>query len=355
MQMNVMMPTKSKVSRNQTLSVALAAAVMLALAFVACASESVAPTNAPTVAPADTPTAAPSQDEGAEASAADTDPLAEPEPQWRVYTDSEELDIILATPDLAPGVRRFAVVITDNSGVVPLPFVKLTAYQYEGTVDAPGERSEPTETVTSSFQPFPYGGRGIHVATINFTEAGTWGVEARLPRATGDIEFVEVVLPVADHTESVDIGQVPPDAPNRTLADVDDIAELTTGTMHNPTLYQTAIPDALTNGKPTVVVFASPAFCTNAVCGPQVEVLSNLSDQFGAQADYIHVDLFENPQEIQGDLSRARLTPLLDAWGLVSQEWTFVMDASGEITGRFENFAPEPELVDALNSVLGSS
>ena len=272
-----------------------------------------------------------------------------------MYTESEELDIILATPDLAPGSRRFAVVITDNNGVVPLPFVKLTAYRYDGTVDDPGPRSEPTETVTSSFQPFPYGGRGIHVATINFTEAGTWGVEARLPRATGDIEFVEVVMPVADRTESVDIGEVPPGTPNRTLADVDDIAELTTGTMHNPLLYETAIPDAISNGKPTVVVFASPAFCTNAVCGPQVEVLSNLSEQFGTQSDYIHIDLFENPQEIQGDLSRARLTPLLQEWGLVSQEWTFVMDGDGVITGRFENFAPEPELVDALNSVLGAS
>lgn len=328
----------------------IAAILVLAVAWAAVAC------GETTVATITTHTAVPAVEQDAEESvAAAADPLAEPEAHWRVNTQSEELDIILATPDLAPGARRFAVVITDNNGVVPLPFVKLTAYRYQGTVDDPGPRSEPTETVTSSFQPFPYGGRGIHVSTINFTEPGTWGVEARLPRATGDIEFVEVIMPVADKTESVDIGQVPPSVPNRTLEDVDDIAELTTGTMHNPLLYETAIPEAITNGKPTVVVFASPAFCTNAVCGPQVEVLSNLSEQFGAQADYIHVDLFENPQEIQGDLSRARLTPLLEEWGLVSQEWTFVMDGDGVITGRFENYAPEPELVDALNSVLGSS
>ena len=320
----------------------------VACAAVACGETTVATITTTTVVPAV------GQDAEEVASAAE-DPLAEPEAHWRVYTESEELDIILATPDLAPGSRRFAVVITDSNGVVPLPFVKLTAYRYQGTVDDPGPRSEPTETVTSSFQPFPYGGRGIHVSTINFTEPGIWGVEARLPRATGDIEFVEVIMPVADKTESVDIGQLPPSIPNRTLADVDDIAELTTGTMHNPLLYETAIPEAISNGKPTVVVFASPAFCTNAVCGPQVEVLSNLSEQFGTQADYIHVDLFENPQEIQGDLSRARLTPLLDEWGLVSQEWTFVMDGDGVITGRFENYAPEPELVDALNSVLDAS
>ena len=287
--------------------------------------------------------------------AGDNNPLAEPEHEWTVRTESSELDIILATPDLAPGERRFAIVITDSNGVVPLPFVNLTSYLYSGSVDNPGERPEPSEMVGSQFHPFPYGGRGIHVAQFNFTEPGTWGVEARLPRADGSIEYVEVLMPVGETTESVDIGEQPPRSMNRTIANVSDIAELTTGSMRNPDLYQTTVADAMDSGKPTVVVFASPAFCTNAVCGPQVEVLSNISDQFGAQANYIHVDLFENPHEIQGDLTRAILSPLLEEWGLVSQEWSFVLDSEGLITGRFENFAPESELIDSLRDALGAS
>ena len=101
-----------------------------------------------------------------------------------------------------------------------------------------------------------------------------------------------------------------------------------------------------------MVVFASPAFCTNAVCGPQVEVLSNLSATYGDAADFVHVDLFTNPKEIQGDLTRAKKTPLLDEWGLVSQEWTFVMDHEGVVVGRFENFVPQLELEPSLESVL---
>ena len=288
-------------------------------------------------------------------SSASNDPLAEPEHHWAVRTESSELDIILATPDLAPGSRRFAIVITDSNGVVPLPFVKLTSYRYAGTVEDPGEKSEPVETVTSRFHPFPYGGRGIHVAELNFTEPGTWGVEARLPRASGDIEHVEVILPIESETASVDVGEQPPRSRNRTAADVSDLSELTTGSMRNPDLYKTTVADAMDSGMPTVIVFASPAFCTNAVCGPQVEVLSNISDQFGTEANYIHVDLFRNPHEIQGDLSRAVLSPLLEEWGLVSQEWSFVLNRDGVITGRFENFAPESELVDALEAVLRTS
>ena len=325
----------------------IAGAVALA---VGCGADSTAePTTTPAESDAANAAATESQDAG------DGNPLAEPEHEWAVRTESAELDIILATPDLAPGVRRFAIVITDSNGVVPLPFVNLNSYLYSGTVDDPGERPEPSETVGSQFYPFPYGGRGIHVAQFNFTEPGTWGVEARLPRADGSIEYVEVLMPVATATESVDVGEEPPRSMNRTIADVSDIAELTTGSMRNPMLYQTTVADAMDSGKPTVVVFASPAFCTNAVCGPQVEVLSNISDQFGAQANYIHVDLFENPQEIQGDLTRAILSPLLAEWGLVSQEWSFVLDSEGVITGRFENFAPESELVDSLQDALDAS
>lgn len=325
----------------------IAGAVALA---VGCGADSTAePTTTPAESDAANAVATESQDAG------DSNPLAEPEHEWTVRTESAELDIILATPDLAPGVRRFAIVITDSNGVVPLPFVNLTSYLYSGTVDDPGERPEPSETVGSQFYPFPYGGRGIHVAQFNFTEPGTWGVEARLPRADGSIEYVEVLMPVATATESVDVGEEPPRSMNRTIADVSDIAELTTGSMRNPELYQTTVADAMDSGKPTIVVFASPAFCTNAVCGPQVEVLSNISDQFGARANYIHVDLFENPQEIQGDLTRAILSPLLNEWGLVSQEWSFVLDSEGVITGRFENFAPESELVDSLQDALDAS
>ena len=103
-----------------------------------------------------------------------------------------------------------------------------------------------------------------------------------------------------------------------------------------------------------MVVFASPAFCTNAVCGPQVEIASELRETYGEQFDFIHVDLYTNPHEIQGDLSKAQLTPLLDEWGLVSQEWTFIVGSDGVVTHRFENFAPKPELIEALDSVIAT-
>ncbi len=332
----------------------VAALGLLALFAVACSSEEPTATPVPTVAPTQTPvptnTAVPES-----AAVLPSSGLEEPEQEWTTRTESDELRLILATPDLAPGTRRFAMVLTDGSGIVAFPVVQVSSYKYPDGSDAVSGREGPVEMALARYFEFPYGTRGIHVTELTFDEAGMWGVEASVPQPDGSVATIEVLMEVHEETMSVDLGEVPPLADSRTLADVEDVSDLTTGSQRDESLYQVSLGDAIQNGKPTVVVFASPAFCTNAVCGPQVEVLSNLSATYGDAADFVHVDLFTNPKEIQGDLTRAKKTPLLDEWGLVSQEWTFVMDRDGVVVGRFENFVPELELEPSLESVLAAA
>lgn len=330
------------------------ALVLLALFAVACSSEQPTATPIPTVAPTQTPipanTTVPEVAAGLPSSG-----LEEPEQEWTTRTESDELRLILATPDLAPGTRRFAMVLTDGSGIVAFPVVQVVSFKYPDGSDAVSNRGDPVEMALARYFEFPYGTRGIHVTELTFDEPGMWGVEASVPQPDGSVATIEVLMEVHEETMSVDLGEVPPLADSRTLADVEDVSDLTTGSQRDETLYQISLADAIQNGKPTVVVFASPAFCTNAVCGPQVEVLSNLSASYGDAANFVHVDLFTNPKEIQGDLTRAKKTPLLDEWGLVSQEWTFVMDRDGVVVGRFENFVPQLELEPSLESVLAAT
>ena len=62
----------------------------------------------------------------------------------------------------------------------------------------------------------------------------------------------------------------------------------------------------------------------------------------------MHVDLYENPDEIQGDLSRANIASAVREWNLPSNEWTFVIDGAGVITARFEAFATFAEIEQEL-------
>lgn len=271
------------------------------------------------------------------------------QPGWTVISD--EINLELATPDLGVGIQRFGVVLSDGAGLIKFPIVKLTSNHYPNGYD-----SEPNPEISRSglarFYLFPFGTRGIHSTDLEFDRSGLWSVSADIPRPDGTTEHVEVRFPVAEKAQSVTVGQSAPPSESRTLSSVGDIAKLTTGSLRDPNLYEYSIAEALDRDRPLLIVFASPAFCTNAVCGPQVEIASGLRETYGDRIDFVHVDLYSNPHEIQGDLSKAMLTPILDEWGLSSQEWTFIVDSEGIVTHRFENFAPEPELVEALDQAV---
>ena len=120
-----------------------------------------------------------------------------------------------------------------------------------------------------------------------------------------------------------------------------------------------SVAEAVASGKPSVIVFATPAFCTSPTCGPQVDTVSELRAEHPDAANFIHVELYDNPQEIQGDLSRAELVSAADEWGFTqipgwtNESWVFVLDGDGVVRQRFEGFATLSELEAALATVGG--
>jgi hypothetical protein len=272
---------------------------------------------------------------------------------YPVYHDAATgIRTILGTPDLAVGSRRVAFVMSDPAnGVIRASGVAVDSFFYPD--GAGGTREGPIERSAATFYAFPYGSRGIDVARIAFDRAGTWGLDVHVPRPDGTTATVTFTFPVAQHTKALDVGDPAPTSRNRTLADVASAAQLTTSATPNPALYQVSIAGALAAHRPFVVVFTSPAFCTNELCGPEVDVLGELQAQYGDRADFIHVDLYTNPDQIQGDLTRAVRNPILKQWRVPTDEWTFIVGADGRIAARFESFATAAEIRAALLPVLG--
>src|SRR5690606_13139192 len=119
---------------------------------------------------------------------------------------------------------------------------------------------------TFTFRPFPDGGRGIYTATIDFDAAGLWALRVALPATAlptqGDGASVVFPIEVAQETVAPDIGDPAPASVNRTVEDEPDLAELTTASEPDPRLYEATVASALDAGRPFVLTFASPAFCT---------------------------------------------------------------------------------------------
>ncbi|MDP6452641.1 MAG: hypothetical protein QF898_04970 [SAR202 cluster bacterium] len=258
------------------------------------------------------------------------------------------LHAIFATPDLGVGKNRFAFVLVSDKGLIRAPTAAVSSFY----LPEEGAEREEKQTAMALFHPFPYVSRGIYTSRLTFDKPGRWGIEARFLDDDGAVRNVELFFDVAETTSAPALGAPAIRSHSKTLDDVERLTQISTGSMQDPDLYQLTIAEATESGLPTVIVMASPAFCTNAVCGPQVETLQQLKDEFEGQANFIHVDFYDNPEEIQGDLSQATLSPTVLEWNLPSTEWSFVVDRDGIVTGRFESFTPLEELRIALKEVL---
>jgi hypothetical protein len=268
----------------------------------------------------------------------------------KLYDAPSGLTLIWGTPDLGVGPNRLAFTLTGSQGFVTIPVLALRTYFYPAGYG--GTRDGPVQTVDARFHEFPFGTRGSYVTQAALDRAGDWGFEASVPRSDGSLAAIEFRAAVPVRPRAPAIGSPAPRTDSPTLASAGSLARLTTAGEPDPALYQLSISQAIATGRPTVVAFASPAFCTTPLCGPQVEVLTGLRREFGERANFIHVDLYDSPNEIKGDLSRARRSASVKEWGLETDEWTFLIDRTGKIAGRYESFAFDHELRSGLNALI---
>ena len=267
-----------------------------------------------------------------------------PEPQASPVTP------ILATTQLEVGAQRVAFVLEGERSLITEPEVTVQSFR-------PGEE-EAYATATARFHSWPFGTRGSYSTDLTFDQPGNWHLVITTQNPGGPPTRATLALDIQDAIAVAPVGGLPPFLSNRTSAEVDSLAELTSAGSPDPDLYATSVLDAVISGLPSVVVFSSPAFCVSPTCGPQVDVLSQLKDSHRGKANFIHIEIYDNPAEIQGDLSRARYNPLVPAWGLdanpgwSNESWTFLLGRDGRIAARYEAFVPVEELEPALVRLL---
>ena len=256
----------------------------------------------------------------------------------------------LATRVLEVGDQRVAFLLSTQTALVKAPSVTVTISGQDGAV-------EPAE-ITAVFNEWPYGVRGSYTAVVPFPSAGNYVLTAAVADDTVS-GSVEIPVSVVVDSPVPALGDPIPPSKTKTLSDGLELTQLTTAYQPDPELYAVSIGDAVAEEQPAVIVFATPAFCTSPTCGPQVDTVSELRAAHPDDANFIHVELYDNPAEIQGDLSKARLVDTADEWGFTrlehwtNESWVFVADGQGIVRHRFEGFATFNELEAALRDVTG--
>ena len=242
-----------------------------------------------------------------------------PSPSFAVTPEAFALQVALGSTDLSVGENRltFGLIDRDTGPVRDVPVV-VSTFRLK-----PRGPEGPVQTVDGVFRKWPVAPSGVYTAHVSFDDAGAWGIGVSAALGDGAVRSGSVRVKVRETSVTPPVGSPAPASRSKTLSDVDGLEELTTDRRPDPSLYELSIAEAIRTGAPTMVLFATPAYCRTATCGPQIEVVKQLKARFGNRMSFIHVEVYDNPSEIEGDLSRGVISPTVKEWGLPSEPVDF--------------------------------
>ena len=256
---------------------------------------------------------------------------------------------VVITQDIAVGSNRLLFVVIDREGMP----VKGTSSNVGVYFLTPKEDARDLrQTVNAKFVAWSTAAGGVFSTEIDLIEGGLYQLDINLTSSNGVEIFAQTNILVQDDPQTPAVGTAAPASVTYKAGDKEDLSQITSALIPDPDLYQLSINEALQQGKPLVVVFATPAFCVSATCGPQLEELAKVKDVIGNRANFIHVDVFEDPHLIEGGRPTGDLVPAVLEWGLPTEPWTFIVDKNGLISAKFEQLATATEIETKLLEIL---
>ncbi len=254
-----------------------------------------------------------------------------------VFLQSLFADGVRAPTSLATGLGTRAVFgLADADG---LPMVNGVPATIEGTLTTP-------EGTTSSVV-LPERSAGLAAAhyplVFDATEEGSYTLDVTVAGQDQQTQFVV--------GNPADLGLVQVGDPLRSVATptVDDargVDPICTRFEPCP-FHEVSLDMVLDNGRPTVLMIATPGFCQTVSCGPVVDLLIELNPE--ATADVIHAEVYTDPQQLTAEgPTPDLLAPVVSAYNLAFEPSLLVAAADGTVTARLDYSFDRDEIAEAL-------
>ena len=191
-------------------------------------------------------------------------------------------------------------------------------------------------------------GAGAYVAHLDLNPAGNWGMDITASRPSGERLSQRLAFNVTATPIVPAVGQAAPLSRSPTIREVPDAEAIDSGRPPDD-MHQLSIAEAIAQHRPTLVVFASPAFCTSRICGPEVHVVQSLEPGYRGRLAFIHIEIY---RDFKPDPSKKQLAPTVAEWRLTTEPWVFLIDPNGVIHARFEGPTAADEVKAAIDQLL---
>lgn len=171
-------------------------------------------------------------------------------------------------------------------------------------------------------------GAGIHQTLLPLPDAGLFEVVAVQGGRYG-VGAVRVLTP--EQSEAPAPGSPAPRSATPTAAADQGVSPLCTEDPPCP-MHEVSLDGALAEGRPVLLLFATPAYCQTIACGPSVGNLSRVRDErdWGDIA-FVHCEIWLNEESVGSGF-----VPAVQEWGLPTEPWLFAIGADGVITDRLD-------------------
>lgn len=255
-------------------------------------------------------------------------------------TPGQEVFPVMASSEIVVGTNRLQIGLIDtNDAPVRSPKTTLDV-DFLGPAD-----EEPSSSASMSFLWTIKPVQGLWVGEATFDRAGQW--EAIIDvEGDGYDTTVRTTFEVRKEGTTPEIGEKAPPVDTATISDVDDLSEITTDSDPNERFYELSIADAVKAGRPAVIVFATPKFCTSQVCGPTLSIVKDVAKNFPG-VNFVHVE----PYDLDKVPEKLEPVTAVTAWGLPSEPWVFVTDGRGRVAAKYEGSVAATELAEELRSL----
>jgi hypothetical protein len=205
---------------------------------------------------------------------------------------------------------------------------------------APPGSNQATMIGTKLYKAGLPGGRGVYVSQPVLDQPGNWNGVVLVQG-----KQVRFVLQVKASAEVPVIGSTAPRAASPTMTDALGVKPICTRDPVCP-LHTTSLSDVIGTSKPVAVMFATPALCQTATCGPVLDQLLTVRTSYEDRVAFVHVEIYQSNKGVE-------VSPTVAAWNLPGEPWLFAVDGTGIIRGRLDGAFGRDEVRALVAALAG--
>jgi hypothetical protein len=282
-----------------------------------------------------------------------------------------ELTAEVASFDLAAGrPTRFLVGlgVFDATGQLAVSGGAIDlSFSFLGEDQATG--SEPYRDATAEFLPIPgtsgpiseqpvaapaAQGRGVYALyDFEFDRPGFWETEATVELPDLGTMSATAAFEVLPEPQVPAPGDPAPKVENLTLDSKDAPQEAIDsraglGPIPDAELHETTVADSIRDGRPVLVVIATPVYCVSKFCGPVTDMVQELAAEYGDRADFVHIEVW---RDFEGQVVNKGAADWILREDTLQEPWVFLVGADGRVVERWDNVATRQEIEPLLQDL----